>query len=227
MQADFLQYFYPSTDLPIHRSTDPLIYRSIDLLFHRYTDPLIYRSIDLLFHRSTDPSIYWSIDLPIHRSTVPSIYCSIDLLFHRSTDPLIYRSTDLPIHWSTDPLIYRSIDLPIHRSTIPSIYSSIDLLTTSAISLQGVTMIFWEYHLLIRKWNTCIWNYYLIVFFSQRDRGRGVKSVIMPITSIKLPRNRSVIVVDLEPRLVWSWKFSKVRVVLTCPTSLSSTVFNY
>ena len=117
MQADFLQYFYPSTDLPIHRSTDPLIYRSIDLLFHRFTDPLIYRSIDLLFHRSTDLSIYWSIDLPIHRSTVPSIYCSIDLLFHRSTVPSIYRSIDLPIHWSTDPSIYYSIDLQFHRST--------------------------------------------------------------------------------------------------------------
>ena len=33
--------------------------------------------------------------------------------------------------------------------------------------------------------------------------------------------------VDLEARLVWSWKFPKVGVALTCPVSLSSTVFNH
>lgn len=33
--------------------------------------------------------------------------------------------------------------------------------------------------------------------------------------------------VDLEARLVWSWKFLKVGVALTCPVSLSSTVFNH
>ena len=39
--------------------------------------------------------------------------------------------------------------------------------------------------------------------------------------------NSSVIVVDLEPRLVWSWKFPEIRVASTCLASLSSTVFNH
>ena len=58
------------------------------------------------------------------------------------------------------------------------------IFTAFVIFLQGVAMILQECHLLIRKWKTCIWNHNLMVFF-QRDRGRGVNSIIMPITSIK------------------------------------------
>ena len=42
-----------------------------------------------------------------------------------------------------------------------------------------------------------------------------------------IPGNLSVIVVNLKPRLFWSWKFPKVWVVSTCLVSLSSTVFNH
>ena len=66
---------FVSTDLPIHRSTDPTIYRSSDL-------PI---------PRSIDPSTYRFSDLPIQRFIEPASYPSSDLLIHRSTDSEIYR----------------------------------------------------------------------------------------------------------------------------------------
>ena len=47
------------------------------------------------------------------------------------------------------------------------------------------------------------------------------------LPSEKLPGNCLVIVVDLEPRPVWFWKFPKVRVMSAFPASPSSTVFNH
>jgi len=39
-------------------------------------------------------------------------------------------------------------------------------------------------------------------------------------------REPSVIIMDLKPRLLWSWEFPKVQVDSTCPVPLSSAVFN-